>query len=124
MPIAEHVIGAYSWYVGAYVRVGQILSQPVAEGATLPDIRRIGAYGSHQSSPHKQGFAAGSDVTQIHLVLVGQATRVPDPPDDMSEPAWALLLFGPAVCSVRTGVVKVDVPSEKWPKTRPKKKWG
>jgi hypothetical protein len=28
------------------------------------------------------------------------ATKVPDPPDDMSEPAWALLLFGPAVCSV------------------------
>lgn len=27
------------------------------------------------------------------------ATKVPDPPDDMSEPAWALLLFGPAVCS-------------------------
>ena len=26
---------------------------------------------------------------------------VPDPPEDMSEPAWALLLFGPAVCSVR-----------------------
>jgi hypothetical protein len=25
---------------------------------------------------------------------------VPDPPEDMSEPAWALLLFGPAVCSV------------------------
>ncbi|KAF8487336.1 hypothetical protein DFH94DRAFT_849739 [Russula ochroleuca] len=24
---------------------------------------------------------------------------VPDPPEDMSEPAWALLLFGPAVCS-------------------------
>lgn len=30
------------------------------------------------------------------------ATKVPDPPDDMSEPAWALLLFGPAVCSVRS----------------------
>ena len=28
--------------------------------------------------------------------------RVPDPPEDMSEPAWALLLFGPAVCSVRS----------------------
>ena len=28
------------------------------------------------------------------------ATKVPIPPDDMSEPAWALLLFGPAVCSV------------------------
>jgi hypothetical protein len=28
------------------------------------------------------------------------ATKVPDPPDDMSEPAWALLLFGPAVCYV------------------------
>jgi hypothetical protein len=28
------------------------------------------------------------------------ATKVPEPPDDMSEPAWALLLFGPAVCSV------------------------
>ncbi|KAH9954704.1 hypothetical protein BC827DRAFT_1143177, partial [Russula dissimulans] len=28
------------------------------------------------------------------------ATRVPDPPEDMSEPAWALLLFGPTVCSV------------------------
>ena len=27
-------------------------------------------------------------------------TKVPNPPDDMSEPAWALLLFGPAVCSV------------------------
>ena len=27
-------------------------------------------------------------------------TKVPEPPDDMSEPAWALLLFGPAVCSV------------------------
>ena len=25
---------------------------------------------------------------------------VPDPPEDISEPAWALLLFGPAVCSV------------------------
>jgi len=31
-------------------------------------------------------------------------TRVPDPPEDMSEPAWALLLFGPAVCSVRSPV--------------------
>jgi hypothetical protein len=30
------------------------------------------------------------------------ATKVPDPPEDMSEPAWALLLFGPAVCSVRS----------------------
>jgi len=29
------------------------------------------------------------------------ATKVPDPPEDMSEPSWALLLFGPAVCSVR-----------------------
>ena len=29
------------------------------------------------------------------------AVMVPDPPEDMSEPAWALLLFGPAVCSVR-----------------------
>ena len=29
-------------------------------------------------------------------------TKVPSPPDDMSEPAWALLLFGPAVCSVRS----------------------
>ena len=28
------------------------------------------------------------------------ATMVPDPPEDMSEPAWAQLLFGPAVCSV------------------------
>jgi hypothetical protein len=28
-------------------------------------------------------------------------TKAPDPPEDMSEPAWALLLFGPAVCSVR-----------------------
>ncbi|KAI9430798.1 hypothetical protein H4582DRAFT_2013977 [Lactarius indigo] len=27
------------------------------------------------------------------------ATVVPEPPDDMSEPAWAQLLFGPAVCS-------------------------
>jgi hypothetical protein len=27
-------------------------------------------------------------------------TMVPDPPEDMSEPAWALLLFGSAVCSV------------------------
>ncbi|KAN0105528.1 hypothetical protein V8E52_010933 [Russula decolorans] len=27
------------------------------------------------------------------------AVMVPDPPEDMSEPAWALLLFGPAVCS-------------------------
>ncbi|KAH9968565.1 hypothetical protein BJV74DRAFT_868159 [Russula compacta] len=26
-------------------------------------------------------------------------TGAPDPPEDMSEPAWALLLFGPAVCS-------------------------
>ena len=33
------------------------------------------------------------------------ATTVPDPPDDMSEPAWALLLFGPAVCSVRSPVL-------------------
>ena len=32
------------------------------------------------------------------------ATTVPDPPNDMSEPAWALLLFGPAVCSVRSPV--------------------
>ena len=30
------------------------------------------------------------------------AVMVPDPPEDMSEPAWALLLFGPAVCSVRS----------------------
>jgi hypothetical protein len=29
------------------------------------------------------------------------AVMVPDPPEDMSEPAWALLLFGPAVCYVR-----------------------
>jgi hypothetical protein len=29
-------------------------------------------------------------------------TKVPDPPEDMSEPSWALLLFGPAVCSVRS----------------------
>lgn len=36
------------------------------------------------------------------------ATRVPDPPNDMSEPAWALLLFGPAVCSVRTRVFLRD----------------
>jgi hypothetical protein len=28
------------------------------------------------------------------------ATKVPEPPDDMSEPSWAQLLFGPAVCSV------------------------
>jgi len=28
-------------------------------------------------------------------------TKVPDPPKDMSEPAWALLVFGPSVCSVR-----------------------
>lgn len=28
------------------------------------------------------------------------AVMVPDPPEDISEPAWALLLFGPAVCSV------------------------
>lgn len=27
------------------------------------------------------------------------ATVVPDPPEDMSEPAWAQLLFGPAICS-------------------------
>ncbi|KAH9054760.1 hypothetical protein EDB87DRAFT_1568074 [Lactarius vividus] len=27
------------------------------------------------------------------------ATVVPEPPEDMSEPAWAQLLFGPAVCS-------------------------
>jgi hypothetical protein len=25
---------------------------------------------------------------------------VPEPPEDMSEPSWAQLLFGPAVCSV------------------------
>lgn len=31
-------------------------------------------------------------------------TGAPDPPEDMSEPAWALLLFGPAVCSVRGGI--------------------
>ena len=29
------------------------------------------------------------------------AVMAPNPPEDMSEPAWALLLFGPAVCSVR-----------------------
>jgi len=28
-------------------------------------------------------------------------TKVPDPPKDLSEPAWALLVFGPSVCSVR-----------------------
>jgi hypothetical protein len=28
------------------------------------------------------------------------ATMVPEPPEDMSEPSWAQLLFGPAVCSV------------------------
>ena len=28
-------------------------------------------------------------------------TKAPEPPEDMSEPAWALLLFGPPVCSVR-----------------------
>ncbi|KAH8987251.1 hypothetical protein EDB92DRAFT_2016097 [Lactarius akahatsu] len=27
------------------------------------------------------------------------ATEVPEPPEDMSEPAWAQLLFGPPVCS-------------------------
>ncbi|KAF8264923.1 hypothetical protein EI94DRAFT_1737300 [Lactarius quietus] len=27
------------------------------------------------------------------------ATVVPEPPEDMSEPAWAQLLFGPAICS-------------------------
>ncbi|KAI9461907.1 hypothetical protein BJY52DRAFT_164408 [Lactarius psammicola] len=27
------------------------------------------------------------------------ATEVPEPPEDMSEPAWAQLLFGPAICS-------------------------
>jgi hypothetical protein len=30
------------------------------------------------------------------------AIMAPDPPEDMSEPAWALLLFGPPVCSVRS----------------------
>jgi hypothetical protein len=30
------------------------------------------------------------------------ATVVPEPPEDMSEPAWAQLLFGPAICSVRS----------------------
>lgn len=30
------------------------------------------------------------------------AVMVPDPPEDMSEPAWALLLFGPSVCWVRS----------------------
>lgn len=30
------------------------------------------------------------------------ATEVPEPPEDMSEPAWAQLLFGPAICSVRS----------------------
>lgn len=28
------------------------------------------------------------------------ATMAPEPPEDMSEPSWAQLLFGPAVCSV------------------------
>ncbi|KAI9507306.1 hypothetical protein F5148DRAFT_134881 [Russula earlei] len=38
------------------------------------------------------------------------ATSVPDPPEDMSEPAWALLLFGPAVCSEcsRQNIHRVD----------------
>jgi hypothetical protein len=35
---------------------------------------------------------------------------VPDPPEDMSEPAWALLLFGPSVCSVRSRVPLPIVP--------------
>lgn len=36
-------------------------------------------------------------------------TKVPDPPNDMSEPAWALLLFGPAVCSVCSQVsLRID----------------
>jgi hypothetical protein len=30
------------------------------------------------------------------------AVMVPDPPEDLSETAWALLLFGPAICSVRS----------------------
>jgi hypothetical protein len=30
------------------------------------------------------------------------AVMVPDLPEDMSEPVWALLLFGPAVCSVHS----------------------
>lgn len=30
------------------------------------------------------------------------AVMVPGPPEDMSEPAWALLLFGPSVCWVRS----------------------
>ena len=30
------------------------------------------------------------------------AVMAPDPPEDMSEPAWALLLFGPSVCWVRS----------------------
>ena len=29
-------------------------------------------------------------------------TVVPEPPEDMSEPAWAQLLFGPPICSVRS----------------------
>jgi hypothetical protein len=37
-------------------------------------------------------------------------TRVPDPPEGMSEPAWALLLFGPAVCSVRGQLSLCAIP--------------
>ncbi len=37
-------------------------------------------------------------------------TKAPNPPDDMSEPAWALLLFGPAVCSVVLDVSDREIP--------------
>jgi hypothetical protein len=36
------------------------------------------------------------------------ATVVPQPPEDMAEPAWAQLLFGPAICSVRSPLFRSE----------------
>ncbi|KAI0295124.1 hypothetical protein B0F90DRAFT_1820696 [Multifurca ochricompacta] len=63
-----------------------------------------GAHGSPEPRPHEQNLrqvlmSRKSMSVWIAVRRNAGATMVPEPPEDMSEPAWVQLLFGPAVCS-------------------------
>jgi hypothetical protein len=92
---------SYSWYV----RAGPILSPSVAERPISQILSELGPMDlvnlARTSKALRQVLMSRKSMwVWIAARRNAGAVMVPDPPEDMSEPAWALLLFGPAVCSV------------------------
>ena len=96
------LLTSYSWYVRADpILLPSLAGRPISQ--ILSELGPMDLVNLARTSKALRQVLMSRKSMWVWIVARRNAgaVMVPDPPEDISEPAWALLLFGPAVCSVR-----------------------